>query len=202
MIKKLSSVLVLLLALALVSSSVFGSSDDPRVGVRGGIGTDINLGLAYGIGGNYLINLERNAVELGVVLFGGSFEETSDNGFNEYEETTDVFVFGMMANYLINYTPRQSGTFFVAGFGLGSVNVEWEERSTTDVSLGTPLPGGGSMQSEDGSAGGTVFNLGIGQSFESGFDIRLELPVIMTFSAPGDASSVTPTLILTAGMRF
>jgi hypothetical protein len=108
----------------------------------------------------------------------------------------------MMANYLINYTPRQSGTFFIAGVGLGSVSVDWEERSATDVSLGTPLPDGGSMQSEDGSAGGSIFNLGVGQSFTNGMDVRLELPVIVTFSAPGDASSVVPTLILTAGFRF
>ena len=82
------------------------------------------------------------------------------------------------------------------------VNVEWEERSATDVSLGTSLPEGGSMQSADGTAGGTVFNLGIGRSFSSGLDIRAELPVIVTFAPPGGASSVVPTLIATLGYRF
>ena len=54
----------------------------------------------------------------------------------------------MMANYLINYSPGKPRLFFVAGIGLGSINVEWEERSPTDESLGALLPGGGSIQSE------------------------------------------------------
>jgi len=53
---------------------------------------------------------------------------------------------------------------------------------------------------------GTDINLGLaygfGKSFSSGFDFRVELPVIVTFSAPGGASSVVPTLIATLGYRF
>jgi len=107
-----------------------------------------------------------------------------------------------MANYLIGYQLDQPRTFFIVGIGLASVNVEWEERSPDDISLGTPLPGGGSMHSADGSAAGTVFNLGVGQLFKSGFDVRLELPVILAFSAPGEAATVIPTLIVSAGIRF
>ena len=131
----------------------------------------------------------------------GSFEETTEE-FHTYEETTDVLVIGALANYLISYDQGEPGIFVVAGFGLASVSVEWEERSSGDVSLGTPLPGGGSMQSEDGSAAGTVFNLGVGNTFKGGFDIRLETPIIVSFSAPGEASSVIPTVIATAGFRF
>ena len=175
---------------------------DPRIGVRAGIGTDINLGLAYGIGANYLLPYQENSLELGVLIFGGSFDETCEEGGNTYEETTDLFVFAAMANLLIKHKPGKLGTFYIAGIGLGSVSVEWEERSEDDVSLGTPLPGGGSMQSADGSAGGTIFNLGVGQAFKGGFDVRAEFPIIVTFSAPGESSSVIPTLILTAGYRF
>jgi hypothetical protein len=146
--------------------------------------------------------MQQNSIELGVVMFGGSFEESTDEGMHTYDETTDLFVFGILANYMINYTPDKPGTFFLAGFGLASISVDWEERSETDISLGTPLPGGGSMQSADGSAGGTVFNLGAGHSFNGGFDIRAEIPVIVSFSAPGEASSVIPTLIITGGYRF
>ncbi len=174
----------------------------PKIGIRGGIGTDVNLGLAYGLGGNFVIDFPKNSLELGVLFFGGSFEEETDEGMHTYEEKTDLIVFGLVANYLIGYTPRQPGLFFVTGVGLASINVEWEERSATDVSLGTPLPEGGSMQSEDGTAGGTVFNLGIGRSFSSGLDVRAELPVIVTFAPPGGASSVVPTLIATLGYRF
>jgi len=154
------------------------------------------------LGGNFLIDLSENSAELGVVFFGGSFKESTDEGLHTYDETTDLFVFGLLANYLIGYEPGQRGTFFVVGVGFASMSVEWEERSDTDISLGTPLPGGGSMQSEDGSTGGTVVNLGIGSSFPSGMDIRAEMPVIVTFAPPGGASSVVPTLIGTIRYRF
>jgi len=193
-------VATLILNVSAIPSAI--AQTGPRIGIRAGVGTDINLGLAYGAGANFLLSLPQNSLELGVVFFGGSYDETSDNGYNTYDETTDVFVFGMLANYLISYTPELPGTFYVVGFGLASVSIDWEERSATDVSLGTPLPGGGSMQSEDASGGGSVFNLGIGRTFAKGFDVRLEMPVILSFSSPGDASSVIPTVMLTAGIRF
>lgn len=188
--------------LGLLCASASSAGQSPRIGIRGGVGTDVNLGLAYGAGVNFLLDVDGNAVELGILLFGGSFDETSDNGYNIYEEKTDLFVFGLMANYLINYVPRESGLFFVAGIGLGAISVAWEERSATDTSLGPPLPGGGSMQSADGSTAGVVFNLGAGGSFRNGIDIRAEVPVILAFGAPGDASSVIPTAIATIGYRF
>jgi len=191
---------ILLLGCLVVTSAQ--AQADPKIGLRAGVGTDINLGLAYGVGANYLLSFPQNSLELGVILFGGSFDETSDEGMHTYDETTDLFVFGLLANYLIGYTPNQPGTFFIAGIGLASISMEWEERSKTDESLGTPLSGGGSMQSVDGSAGGTVFNLGFGRSFTNGFDVRAELPVIVSFSAPGEASAVIPSLIVTAGIRF
>jgi hypothetical protein len=175
---------------------------NPRIGIRGGLGTDINLGIAYGAGVNFIIGLPQNSLELGVVAFGGSFKEDSEEGRFTYHEKTDIFVFGMLANYLIGYTPGEPGLFFVTGIGLAVVNMSWEESSPTDVSLGPLLPGGGSMQSKDGTASGTVFNLGIGGSFAGGFDIRLEIPVILTFAPPGGAASVIPSLMATVGYRF
>ena len=191
---------IILLVLILVTGNVSGKS--PRIGIRGGIGTDAELGLAYGIGVNFLVELPSHPLELGLVLFGGSFEETTDEGINVYEETTDLLVFGAIANYLLGYKPDESGFFGVAGIGLAAISVEWEETSTTDESLGTPLPGGGSSQSADGTAGGFVFNLGFGGNLSNGLDFRLELPVIVTFSSPGESSSVLPALMLTAGYRF
>ena len=193
---------VMLVAMLILGAAVTHARTDPKVGVRAGVGTDIQLGLAYGGGANYLVPVADNSVELGVVVFGGSFDESTDEGSNTYDETTDVLVFGVMANYLLGYLPDEPSTFFVGGIGLASVSVEWEESSKTDVSLGTPLPGGGSKQSADGSAAGTVFNLGVGRSFNGGFEVRLEIPTILAFSAPGEATSVIPTVILTAGIRF
>lgn len=187
--------------LFLIAGNAHGQKS-PKIGIRGGIGTDISLGLAYGAGGNILFDLDKNYVEVGVVLFGGNFEESSDEGIHTYDETTDLIVFGLMANYLIGYNPRKPGLYFITGFGLASVNIEWEERSDSDSSLGTPLPGGGSMQSADGSGGGSVLNVGIGNGFSKAFDIRFEIPVIITFSGTGEASTVIPTFIATLGYRF
>lgn len=189
------------LMMLLITGPAVGQSS-PQIGLRGGVGTDVGLGLAYGIGGNYALDLPSNSLELGVVFFGGGFEETSDWGTHRYEETTDIIVVGFVANYLMGYAPRQPGLFFITGIGLASISVEWEERSATDRSLGPPLPGGGSMQSDDGTTGGTVFNLGIGRSFAGGMDLRAELPIIVTFAPPGGASSVVPTLMATLGYRF
>lgn len=177
------------------------SSKTGSIGIRAGVGTDINLGLAYGGGINYLINLNTNAIELGFVVFGGHSEETTEE-FNTYIEKTDVMVFGVLANYLYGYKLKKSGLFGVIGLGFAAISVEWEESSPNDISLGTPLPGGGSKQSSDGIGAGSVFNLGFGMAFNGGFDIRAEAPVIFIFGPPGGASSIIPTFMATIGYHF
>ena len=160
------------------------STKSGSIGIRAGIGTDINLGLAYGGGINYLIDLNGNAIELGFVVFGGHSEETTED-FNTYNEKTDVLVFGVLSNYLFGYKHKKSGLFGVIGLGVAAISVEWEESSPNDGSLGTPLPGGGSKQSEDATGAGSVFNLGFGMAFKGGFDLRAEAPIIFIFGAPG-----------------
>lgn len=193
---------VCLVSIFFVSPLTVISSELPRIGVRGGLGTDINLGLAFGGGANYMLDIGENPLELGVLIFYSHATETSNNGYNDYHETTNIMVFGMMANYLIGYKVGVPGSFFVLGFGLGAMNVYWEEWSPTDVSLGELLPEGGSRQDAEGTAGGSVFNLGAGIAFSNGADIRFEIPVILVFGEYGEASSVVPTFTLTAGMRF
>ena len=193
--------LVTLVSLVLIVGTVYGQKY-PNIGIRGGLGTDINLGLAYGVGGNILLDIDRNYIELGVLIFGGNFEESSDEGIHTYDEKTDLTVFGFMANYLIGFNPRKPGLYFIAGLGAAYVDVVWEERSDSDTSLGTPLPGGGSMQSAEGAVGGSVLNVGIGNGFSKSFDVRFEVPVILAYSATGEASSVIPTFLATVGFRF
>lgn len=187
---------------ALLAAGTAAAQTQPTIGVRAGIGTDINGGIAFGGGINFLMVAGKNHVELGVVGFGGSFEETSDNGYNEYVETTDILVIGALANLLLNYSPDAAQAFFVVGFGLASVSMDWKETSLTDSSLGTRFGANGSMQEEDGSGGGTVFNIGGGRTFGQGLDIRIEVPTIVAFAAPGEAAAVIPTFLLTAGKRF
>jgi len=197
--KKKSAISVF--CIGMMITGVLSAQSSGSWGIRGGIGTDISGGLAFGGSINYLFPSNQNHWEIGPVLFISSTEETTED-FNTYTEKTDLTVFGVMANYLFNYKPDGAGTFFLVGLGFAGISVEWEESSPDDESLGTPLPGGGSKQSEDGTAGGSVLNIGAGYKFAGNVDIRAELPIILIFGAPGEASSVAPTLTATIGIRF
>ena len=176
----------------------FAQEDPGNFSIRAGVGTDIDLGLGYGAGLGYRFPYFN--LELGVVVFGHHSEETTEE-FHTYTEKTDLIVYGIMGNYLIGYRYRQPGFFGIVGFGFSAISVDWEESSPTDVSLGTPLPGGGSKQSESGSVAGSVVNAGFGYSFGA-LDIRAEFPIIFTFSPPGGASGVVPTFIAMLGYNF
>lgn len=187
-------------ALLLVAVSAAAGPLGDGIGVRAGIGTDITFGgVAFGGGVNSLF---RQRLEIGLVGYYGKFEETSDEGVNTYEETTEVTAFAALVNYLYGYERDRKGWMFIGGVGLAYLGVYWEERSDTDVTLGTPLPGGGSMQDFEGSVGGLLFNLGAGYSFGNGFDARLEVPVVIAFGDTGGASGVIPLFTLTGGYRF
>ena len=125
--------LAAVISLSLCSIVEAANKTPAKIGLRGGLGTDISGGLAYGAGANYQLDLDGSVVELGINLYSGGYREEMDNGFHTYTETTKLFVFGVIANYLINYTPDDPGMFFVAGAGFALVNVNWEEESETDI---------------------------------------------------------------------
>jgi hypothetical protein len=197
-----NSLFVSLVLVFFVCPLIMFSSELPKIGVRVGVGTDIDLGLAFGGGVNYMLDMPDNPLELGVLAFYSSSSETEEDYGNEYTTDTDVFVFAMMANYLFGYKRGVPGMFLLGGFGLGMASVGWEESSPDDISLGTPLPGGGSMHDGGGTGAGSIFNLGGGMAFSNGADIRFEIPVILIFGDYDQPSSVVPTFTLTAGMRF
>ncbi len=192
----------LIIVLGVIASvSTVSAVETGSIGIRAGIGTDINLGLAFGVGINYKIPLGGNFLEVGAVFFGGSFDETTTETFT-YNETTDFYVFGVMANYLFGYSPEKVDVFFLLGLGLAIVRVEWVESSSDDTSLGTPLPGGGSQQSAEGTAVGVLTNIGVGLTLSKGFDIRAEIPIIIIPGPAGGSNGVIPTFLFTAGYSF
>ena len=172
--------------------------DDGSFSIRGGLGTDINGGLGYGVGLGY--RFPYSNYELSAVFFGHSSEETTED-FHSYTEKTDLFVYGIMCNYLFGYRDNTPGLFGIFGVGLSAISVDWEESSPTDESLGTHLPDGGSKQSESGTGGGTIINAGFGYSFGK-LSLRAEFPVIFAFSPPEGASGVVPTFIVMLGYTF
>lgn len=200
--------LLLCIGIALANTAHAQDADDDTnakpgtVGIRAGIGTDITGGIAYGVQLNYTLNQNRNGIEMGLAVFGGHFEEESDNGFNVYKEETDVLVIGALVNYLFRWSLDVPGPYFLAGIGVGAFSVEWQESSDTDTSLGTPLPGGGSMQSEDGTTAGLLLNFGIGHRFNKTFDLRAQIPTFFISGTDTRDGKVVPTITLTAGLSF
>ena len=193
---------LLLIVVGVASTGSASGQQANGMGLRFGVGTDINGGLAYGGEVNYTKALGSNAVEMALGVFGGSFDETTEEEINTYFETTDILVVAALANYLLQYSLDSAGPYFVFGAGIGVISVDWEESSPGDTSLGTPLPGGGSKQSADGTSAGTILNFGIGYRFSERVDLRGQIPTIFVFSAPGDATSVVPTFEVTVGFRF
>jgi len=170
------------------------------LGVRGGVGSDITFGgLAFGGGVNKLF---LDTLEVGLVFYYGSFTEDSSNGVNDYTDTTKITAFAAFLNYLYGYHRNSSGFYLVGGVGVAYLGVNWEESSPTDTTLGTLLPGGGSKETFDGSTAGTILNVGVGYSIAGGFDLRLEVPVVIAFGNAGGASSVIPLFTLTGGYRL
>lgn len=191
--------------LVALPAAVFAETGEPSgYGFRGSLGTDVNLGLGVGLGLNYLVPRDgaANALEVAADFFYANSTESSDNGFNTYDEETWLYVYGLRLNVLMGYAPYQECSYFIAGIGLGAVMVEWEETSATDISLGTLLPGGGSMQDATGSVGATILNVGAGRNFGGSLEGRIELPLLISFSEVGGASAVIPTATVSVGKRF
>lgn len=195
-----------LIQFLIIAIAVFYSpgllAKDVGIGIRAGVGTDITLGLAYGGGINYYLGMPFNGLELGIQAYGHHSVETTNNGYNDYTDTTDLQAVVLLANYLIHYKPNEAGFFAVTGIGLGVIHLTFVETSPTDISLGTLLPGGGSSMSFDGTVGGSVFNLGFGYNFKNNIDLRLEVPFMVLFSKPGSMSSVVFAGTFTMGYRF
>ena len=70
------------LVLLVVPSSTFAFETE-RIGIRGGIGTDINLGLAFGVGANFLL-AGNSPVELGALIFKSHSTDETTIGIHEY----------------------------------------------------------------------------------------------------------------------
>lgn len=188
---------MILFSLNFIFAVTSATEHERKVGVRGGLGTDVSLGIALGGSLNYLF---IQNLEVGLVVFGGTYKETSTSYGHTYNETTRLLVIGVLANYLHFYEPEKIGVYLVTGFGLASISGNWQESSKTDTSLGTAMPGGGSTHNIDFGVGGPVANLGLGINFGKGLDIRLEVPII--YGSISGTTMVIPTFIATLGYRF
>jgi hypothetical protein len=169
--------------------------------IRGGAGTDVTLGLGYGIGGRYYVKSSGGSLpgmEVGPDIFIHHSSETSTDGTHDYTETTDLRIFAIRINFLYNFNPGASGFYTLWGAGVAGVSMQWVETSPTDTSLGTAY-GSGSKQDSSGTVGMAIFNVGMGVTFGNGFDLRMELPMMYL---GGDVPMFIPTLTVMAGKSF
>ena len=187
-------------AVCLVAAGAAQAQTKGVFSLRAGAGTDVSGGVATGAQIGYIFEQARDAFEVGLVVFGGNFEEDSEE-FYTYHEETQILVIGAIASYLYRYE-AMSGPYFVAGFGVGAISGTWEESSPGDPSLGTPLPGGGSKLEEDFGGAGTVLNFGVGYRFNQKFDLRASVPTIFIPSGDVYGGATVPTFTLTAGFNF
>jgi hypothetical protein len=171
------------------------------------VGTDISLGLGFGLGASYTFRpaAASTAFEFGLDVFvHHATEESSEESgvFTEHSrETTDLLIFAVRANGLFNYTPRRPSVYFIAGFGFVVASMEWKEelRYTSSDPFVRQLP---SKNDADGTVAGNVVNLGVGLTTGSPIEIRLETPMLFFYSVAGNAGSFVPTFTISASYRL
>ena len=174
-------------------------------GARLGIGTDITLGIGFGVGAFYVLAPSPYSSpiwDLGADIYYASVSEEEKELNINYEDNTKVLVFALRSNALFNYHPRKTRVYFVAGAGIVFANIDWEEN----ITYYEPYLPHTERWSDDVFAVGNVLNLGVGMTFGGGLEARFETPLLIFYSAPGHASrsagSVAPTFTLSLLYRF
>ena len=168
-------------------------------GVRGGVGTDIHLGLGFGVGAAYVWNSGGggSAFELGGDVYYNRTTEsyTRDVAVNGEDKTT-LTVFGVRANALFNYHPSRKSVYFIAGFGFVVASLRWEENENA------PNWTGPYHDEAEGTSVGNIINLGIGVPLMTNLDVRLETPMLYFYSAYGKSAAFAPTATIGLTYRF
>ena len=162
---------------------------NPRFGIRGGVGVDVTFVPAFGGELGLAFDFEDDTwLEISIGYF-RSYDKWEGESYTE-ETTTNIFL--LRGNRLFNYNPGEPGFFYFFGTGAGAVNVYWKETSPIYTSY---------LDEAEGTGGGLIFSLGGGQSFSGGFELRLDLPILIVFGGYY-GTIIAPMLGLTAGMRF
>ena len=177
----------------LIISASAAYSQGKTIGIHAGAGTDITLGLAVGGGASYLLtDLVGFDMEVGAFLFYSYSVDSYTEYGNHYTETTSMFIFAVLSNFLFNYQGAEPGIFFIAGAGAAAMSVDWQIQSPDDSSANFTW---------DGVTGGLLVNIGLGGTFGGGFELRLQAPIFIVFTDYGGVK-FAPMLVLLAGYRF
>lgn len=180
---------VSLIMLGMLTSASAMDFEHPAWGIRGAIGTDISLVPAFGGELSLAFDFEDTTwLEFDLGYFRSSYHWT---GTTAVEDTTTNIVL-LRANRLFNYNPDKPGTFYFFGSGVGVVNVYWEETSKSSGSY---------LDDSGGTGGGFIVSVGVGHTFAGGFEVKLDLPILIVFGGYY-GTAVSPMLGIGAGIRF
>lgn len=186
--RKCPAVLFLLLCLIPLSAS----AKTKNLAFLANVGTDVSLGLGFGAGLRvYYPSGGGGYVEAGPDFYFHNSEETYDEGLHTYTEQTSLNILAVRANYLV---PLGGDNLFILGVGVANVSQEWTISSPTDSSLGQLSPGGGSQETYDGGAFGTILNLGVHMPLSRTNFVRIETPIIMFEGYYGAVFAPTMTM--------
>ena len=176
---------VFIIIVALFFISGFGAmlyAEDKIPGdilVRGSLGFDpVGGGFGFGVGAGYRFDVGVAYNEVLADFFYSSSKETSTEGNWEYDYQDWLYIFGVRWDWLFLYTPYENGFYALAGVGFWFGKFEWEETSIyiPDGSDGPPSGG-------EGSSGGSIFNVGAAWVFAKRWEVRLELPIMISFGS-------------------
>lgn len=175
-------------------------------GIRGHGGTDITLGLGFGLGVYY--NLTGSAYSNTSWEFGlDAYYHTSTNKYtggpkyweSSVKEDVDLFIFALKANDLFKYRPLKSGVYFITGVGFVVADIRVHQIETPPPSS---IYGTTEYYLYKETSFGNIVNLGIGYCFARHMEARIETPLLFFYSTPGGIGKIAPTFTLSIQYRF
>jgi hypothetical protein len=189
----------------------------PSVGSAQGVGVMLRAGAGLDregpvVGGQVeFVDFGRSSsVEVALAVFEARLIEAHQgtttgpfgSALHDYHEETRVRGAGLIASLLLGQGPRDSrGPYLAVGLGLGLLDVGWQVESPTDVQLGTPRAGGGSLRKEDGPMLGGLGSVGLGLRVHPRLDVRAQALTLM--APPTDTRrdvKLLATFMLTAAI--
>jgi len=190
----LATVTVLLPASA--AAQGLGSSGQGQVAAHAGIGFDVtsggaalNLGLAY----RHPVGAGANWIEGAADAFHHSSSEDWVEGNYSGVEQTELNIFAVRVNYLLNY--ERGGVYPIVGFGLFAAGVEWSETEQFQND-----PTNVSYDDFEGTAFGNIFNLGFGLTAGKRVDLRFEAPIMIFWGV--EQSTISIPITASVGVRL
>ena len=185
------TMLIVGLFVSLLLQNALAAQATSSKNIRAAIGTDINLGLGYGVNFRFQRYSGGNTFEFGPDIYFANSTDTYDEGLHTYTDKSSLAIFGVRFNTLFDYVPGKTGSFFIVGAGAAAISGEWSTDSATDSSA---------IDSGDIEGFASLINFGYGNALNKQADFRIEFPILI-FSAYNQ-TIFAPTITASYGVSF